>query len=101
MGPKANAKPRAAITLSKREDLGTAQAKYRGISRCDRFLVEPCHGADLSLFPLEGKSGNRATLAGISSAPEFAIEGRSGRCPLADQQLHHCLLPRSASRLSH
>src|ERR1044071_6132576 len=101
MGSKANAKPRAAITLSKREDLGVAQAKYRRISRCDRFLVEPCHGANLSLFSLEGESGDRATLAGISAAPEFAIKGRSRRCPLADQQLRHRLLPRSTSRLSH
>ncbi len=40
-------------------------------------------------------------LAGISSAAEFTVEGRSGRRPFADQQLRHRLFPRAASRLPH
>ena len=74
MGPKAMAEPGAAIALSQRENLGAAQAKHRRVSRGDRFFAEPRHGADLFIFPFEGESGDRAELAGISSAPEFALE---------------------------
>src|SRR5207244_7169429 len=56
IGPKTNAKPGAAIALSERENLGVAQAKHRRISRRNRFFAEPRHGADLSVFSLEGKS---------------------------------------------
>ncbi len=29
-----------------------------GISGCDGFSTQPCHGADLFILPFEGKSGD-------------------------------------------
>ena len=52
-----------------------------------------------SFFLLKERPGDRTPLAGISAAAQFSTQRRSRDHALADQQLHHRLLSRSASRL--